>query len=211
MPTLATHVGAAMSSIITDHNASNVPIITKSASPMMIAPSSGRMRNKSNATFCVGASSTAVSATCSCEIPMNVKINRTVMIRKGAARPNASAVTAEITGPNANPPTPALTDNPRLRPMLSGFAKMMMRRIAGSELPLPRPVRNRPSNKMGNEPPKAIVRQPMISTDMPKRTSFLAWPLSANGAIKTLAMKPVMKPAATRNPSFDSEMEYASR
>ena len=63
MPRFATHDAASMSSIISDHSASNVPIITNSAHPITIAPANGRMRKRSKARRCRVTASASASVT----------------------------------------------------------------------------------------------------------------------------------------------------
>ena len=132
-------------------------------------------------------------------------------MRNGLAKPSDSTVTAEITGPSAKPATPADTMRPKLDPISSGLARMMIRRNAGSAAPLPIPVRKRPNNNTRKDDPNAITKQPITWAMSPSETSRRAKPLSAIGATNMLAKNPARNPDATIRPNFDSEIPYLFR
>ena len=200
-----------MSSIITTHSGSNTPIMTYSARPTRIAPSIGRMRNKSKANRSVVRSSGGVSGTFAREITTAASRMSAAMIRNGAASPNAPTVSAEIIGPSAKPPTSIDTPRPRLRPTLSRSLTMMMRRVAGIEMPVPMPIRVRPRMNTGRVDPNAMTSAPTTFNAKPKVSIRRACPLSASGASVSWAMNDVKKPTATMKPSPVSWMPYVSR
>ena len=119
-----------------------------------------------------------------------------VMMMNGAARLKASMVSAEITGPIANPATSMETPRPKLRPMFSGSLTITMRLIAGIAIPAPRPMTNRPRRNAGSDSPKAIMTAPTALASMPRLRSFRACPLSASGAMVSCATNDVKKPIA---------------
>ena len=169
------------------------------------------MRNRSKANRSVVWSSGGVSGTFARAMTTDATRIRAAMIKKGAARPNASTVRAEIIGPSANPPTSIETPRPRLRPTLSRSLTMMMRRVAGIAMPVPIPISVRPRMNAGRLVPNAITSAPTTLSANPIVSILRARPLSASGASVSCAMNEVKKPTATMNPSPVSWMPNLSR
>ena len=86
-----------------------------------------------------------------------------------------------------------------------------MRRMAGTAMPTPTPITNRPPSNGMIEVANAIITRPTTSSTMPATTRWRAWPRSASGAIRTWARNPAKKPMPMTPPSAASPMPYSSR
>ena len=182
-PALPIQCGAFKSSIMMTHNESYTPIITYSATPTRMDPSTARFFNKSIAKRSSVRSSTAVSVILRRAIMAPAMVMSTAIRMNGAARLMESTVSAAMTGPIAKPPTSIETPRPRLPPMFSGSLTMTIRLIAGIAIPAPTPMTKRPSKNSGSEDPKAMINAPAAFAAMPTVISLRACPRSAYGAI----------------------------
>ena len=186
------------------HNASNEPIMTNTASPIITAPAMPRFLRRSNASRCVGADT--ASFTFSRRMNGTAMSDATAMATNGAAMPNGGSSTADITGPRAKPATSDATNVPMFFPRPSGSARITTRRTAGSAIPMPRPITARPMEMVSIVVPNPMNSRPATCIPTPATISRLAWPRSASGASVTWATNETMNPIPTMKPRRDSEM-----
>ncbi len=207
IPRLAIQSAVFRSSSTSTHSESNVPIMTNTAAPKHSAPRYGRRRNRSKANRAGSMSPAAPpSSTCTRAISGRQATVATTITRNGEAMPNGPTSTAEIAGPRAKPATSAASSMPTLCPRCSGSARITIRRIAGSAMPAPMPITNRPAPSTSASLPKAMASTPTTFSAIPTYTRWRAWPRSARGANSTWATNEAKKPTATTALSAASEM-----
>ncbi len=86
-----------------------------------------------------------------------------------------------------------------------------MRRIAGTAIPTPTPMTNRPASSGRKPVENAISTRPVTLSAIPPNTSWRAWPRSASGAMTSCDRKPAKNPIPMTAPSADSLIPYSSR
>ena len=209
IPTFAIHSEASRSSSMTTHNASKVPIITKTATPMHTAAAYGLIFSRSKASLLDSAS--ARSSTLIRTIMKMLNNDAVAIIKNGAGSPNGPTTSADSRGPTAKPATSAARRRPRLSPRRSASPSMTIRRIAGNATPRPIPITKRPMSKTTVVCPNASMTKPPKFNRSPTTTIDLACPRSASGARNICARNDDRNPIPTIMPSRLSEMPNRSR